>query len=284
MRGQALTELIFAHALMAGLGVALGLGAARLLRDRESRAARALPPIALLLLIAGLRLRDSLIFGPLVAAWPSALPLTDPTLPLTGLTLGSVWHRLPESRLRRVALSGSLALVALALILLPMLEPAPPGSPATQGRLCTQSDPSSCSAAAAATLLREHGLTMSERTMIPLCLTRRSGTTSLGVVRGLALATRGTPWRVEAGLRDTAGYDRIPCPALLTMRLPRFGDVDPRYERDWGWTRGTGHSVVLLDYRGDRVLMADPATGIEEWHVESIRVLWNGDLIRLVER
>ena len=122
--------------------------------------------------------------------------------------------------------------------------------------------------------------------MAALCLTRWKGTRPLGLYRGLKIKTRGTRWRVEAfetdldGLRSMTGS-----PAILSLGLDIDADVDPRYEREWGWRRGRGHSVVLYGFTsrgGARV--ADPKSGYQIWRVESLEVLWNGTGVRLVKR
>jgi len=65
--------------------------------------------------------------------------------------------------------------------------------------------------------------------------------------------------------------------------LGYFAEVDPRYEANWGWTRGTAHAVVFFGRaEGNLVEMGDPTVGRERWGRESIDVLWTGVGMRLV--
>jgi hypothetical protein len=70
---------------------------------------------------------------------------------------------------------------------------------------------------------------------------------------------------------------------LLLVRLPERGVVDPRYEREWGWTPGLGHAVVMYGFAGkDRVDIGDPSIGREQWTVDDLGTLWHGWGLRLV--
>ena len=152
--------------------------------------------------------------------------------------------------------------------------------------VCIQTTDASCSAASAATLLRAYGIPATEREMARLCLTRKWGTCNHGLYRGLMLKTAGTPYAVEV-FSWTLDELRLkpPGPVLLHVRLEKGARVDPRYARDWGWEPGVTHAVVLFDFLGNSLVeMGDPGVGREEWHVESLKVLWHGTGIRFVKR
>jgi hypothetical protein len=72
-------------------------------------------------------------------------------------------------------------------------------------------------------------------------------------------------------------------PVLLLVKLEHDADVDPRYQRDWGWTPGVGHAVVIFGRVGkDRLDVGDPSIGREQWLVRDLRVLWQGRGLPLV--
>jgi len=155
----------------------------------------------------------------------------------------------------------------------------------TEG-VCLQTSEASCSAAAAATLLRHHGIVTNEAEMMRLCLTRDSGTPSLGMYRGLKLKTRGTEWRVQV-IRGSPRelLDQLNSPVLLRMRLPR---EPSRVGQLLGWTGllpDPGHAVVLFEATDDGQLwVADPSTGKHRWRAEDFLPRWRGEGVRLVHR
>jgi len=119
--------------------------------------------------------------------------------------------------------------------------------------------------------------------MVDLCLTH-NGTPRLGLYRGLRLKTRGTPWRVEVFSGDVANLRARTAegPAILFVGLRRGQPVDPRYARDWGWTPGLRHVVVLFGFQERSFLdIGDPAAGRERWRSEALDVLWDGQALLL---
>ena len=122
--------------------------------------------------------------------------------------------------------------------------------------------------------------------MIPLCLTRRSGTLWWGLYRGLKLKTDGTPWDVRfirCSLDEV--LNRAHGPLILSVRLDDGPGVDPRYKNDWGWIPGVQHSVVYFQRKNENsVEMGDPANGRELWGVGSLKTLWHGDALEMVPR
>ncbi len=220
------------------------------------------------------------------------LPLADLVvlgnwIPLgAGLLGGLAWRNIPGGAVRR-----SLTIVPLACIALYAAYGRLPGSPPACGNawrngVCLQTTGSTCSAACAATVLKAHGIEATEAEMAALCLTRDSGTTPLGLFRGLKKKTAGTSWDVEA-FSWTAMDLRRPetAPAILDIRLSPKALKDPRYIRDWGWTPGTFHTVVFFGFSPDgKIEMGDPSVGREKWGEESLRTLWSGKGFRLVRR
>lgn len=150
--------------------------------------------------------------------------------------------------------------------------------------VCIQSSLVTCSAAAAATLLRAHGIRTTEAEMVGLCRVTSRGTDYLGLCRGLKLRTRGTQWRVRPVSGDLRAL-RDACsdgPVVLSVGLPGMGADDPRYETEWGWRRGQAHTVVLFGFgREGLVEIGDPAVGREHWSEEAVEVLWRGRGFRL---
>jgi hypothetical protein len=118
--------------------------------------------------------------------------------------------------------------------------------------------------------------------MIPLCLTDHDGTPTLGLYRGIKLMSNQNHRRVEVVDR---GFEKLlqddDWPVLMAVRLP-FGVDDPRFENEWGWIPGMGHSVVALG-RGpdDSFIIADPAVGLEAWSESTLKILWQGNGIRV---
>lgn len=206
-------------------------------------------------------------------------------LPLIGVLSALVCGRLRESRLRRRASTLLLFASALYATVQPVLGEAPACQNQWEGKVCLQTTRSTCSAAAAATLLRQFGVAAHEQEMADLCLTRH-GTTWKGIYRGLALKTSESPWDVEvfqASLADL--QSNLVGPAILNMELRSDAFADVRYQTEWGWIPGTPHSVVFLKVteRGG-FLMADPSVGQEEWSAEDVALLWTGEGMRLVPK
>ena len=209
--------------------------------------------------------------------------------PILLATAAGVLSRLPQvgHRRRLVYAAGLLGLAGFGVsqpMLLPVIRPAEVSPRWTPDGVAMQSHEYTCSAAAAATLLSIHDIRSDESEMTRLCLTDGRGTPSLGLWRGLCLATRPhgvTPRRVSvaAGTLMRSG----PHPAVVTVGLPP-GDVDPVYQRKYGWPPGLRHSVVLLGHRPDEGLVeiADPSIGKETWSEDDFRVLYRGEAIALV--
>ncbi|KAA5542596.1 peptidase C39 [Roseiconus nitratireducens] len=195
---------------------------------------------------------------------------------------------------RRAGLALALSLTAVVALFWPLLSillrPPPEGADHWDGPVALQTSWATCSPAAAATLLRGEGIPVSEREMIPLCLTDSAGTPTLGLYRGVKLIANRQSMDVrvvERSLQELIEQNRWP--VLIAVKLP-YGVSDPRYVEQWGWIPGMGHSVVIAGFDDGHsglddatFVVADPSTGLERWSIDDMRVLWHGDGIRLVD-
>jgi hypothetical protein len=206
-------------------------------------------------------------------------------LPLIGILAGLVWGRIRNSHIRRWISTTLLFVTALYATVEPVLGEAPTCRNQWEAGVCLQTTRSTCSAAAAATLLNRVGIPAAEQEMADLCLTRQ-GTTWKGIYRGLKLKTSDAPWEVEvfrASIDDLRSGQSGP--AILEVELRPDALVDICYQTEWGWIPGTPHSVVFLGMsaRGG-FLVADPSVGREEWTAQDLALLWTGAGMRLVPR
>lgn len=177
------------------------------------------------------------------------------------------------------------AMAWLQPLVLPILRPIAGGDSWAVGNVCIQSRTTTCSAAAAATLLKAHDIHVTEQELVELCLTDARGTPSLGLWRGLKLATQNTKLQPCV---ITSDIDQLlnegPWPCVLAVGLPRYR-VDPIYVDRYGWDPGFRHSVVLFGRKPDGYLdIGDPSIGRESWSEEDLRILWRGDGVYLSKR
>jgi ABC-type bacteriocin/lantibiotic exporter with double-glycine peptidase domain len=152
--------------------------------------------------------------------------------------------------------------------------------------VCLQSSEAGCGPACAASLLKFYYIESDEAEMATLCLSRNSGTRLYGLYRGLKIKTVKTQWDAEI---FTWTLDELRAkgtsPLILRVRLEKNAKVDPRYQNEWGWIPGVTHTVLFYGFKeNDKVEIGDPAVGREHWHVNSLKVLWHGQGIRLVPR
>ena len=219
----------------------------------------------------------------------SVVILGDWTPLLVAAAAGLAWGRMPGAARRRAVLLVPLAGLCLWRSYARLGQDLPPLNDDRWRRgVCLQTSDASCSAAAAATLLRERGIDATEAEMARLCLTRGAGTPMLGLYRGLKLKTAGTAYEVEPFHTDLTGLRSLAAdgPVILSVGLPRdTAGLDSRYERLWGWTPGVRHTVVLFGFaENSEVEIGDPAAGREHWSAADLPVLWGGDGLRLVRR
>lgn len=206
--------------------------------------------------------------------------------PLAGFLAGVAWKSMPGSLRRR----NLYAVVMLVISLIAMVEPVwgttPECNDAWDDFVCRQTSETSCSAAAASTLLRLHGIVSTEQEMAELCLTQSRGTSWQGLYRGLCLKTIGTDLEVEVlscSARDLVVLNKSPL--ILVVGIPKGVAVDPIYTEEYQWGVGDLHSVVFLGFERDgSARIADPEVGVETWSWEDLNVLVRGRAIRLVHR
>jgi hypothetical protein len=162
------------------------------------------------------------------------------------------------------------------------------GKPDATG-FCKQTTPDSCSAAAAATLLAQHGISTNEEEMAELCLTRRGfGTTPLGLYRGLTLKAAAKGLRpVPILANDVAELGRRNQPAITTVGLQRGAPPEVEAKMlEYGWGYDFRHDVVALtaDPAGAWIEVADPSYGKERWPTKDIEYIWDRWVLVLTTR
>ncbi len=149
-----------------------------------------------------------------------------------------------------------------------------------------QTMPTTCSPAAAATLLATHGIKTNEREMSWFCLTNPQGTSLLGLYRGLSKATASQGLHPAIHFLSLDELQQRPdlLPAVVSVQLNREADArEPRYRERWGWILGVRHSVTFLRFDGpEHVWVGDPGVGLERWRLTHTRDLWVGDVMSLV--
>lgn len=172
--------------------------------------------------------------------------------------------RLQNARFRRcvcwaLALAGPLfAFDSLALCFQPDYT-----MPARfdQAGVCRQGTDYSCGPAAAVTVARAAGKTISEGEMASLCLLRpRKGVTALELCRALNIALR--PTRQRATIR------RLRPDQIDGVRLPFLAEV-----RRGG---ASEHCVVVLEVRAGKLIVGDPAQGRYSTSREDFLSDWTG--------
>ena len=233
-----------------------------------------------------LLLRDSVLLVQLLPV--SAVPVAGDPLPVfgalfAGLVVGHAkvprWRRLPAAC---IAFAAGWYGPVQALTHRP-----PPTYAAWQDGVCLQTTFSTCSPAAAATLLSYHGVSASEAQLAELCLTTERGTHLTGLYRGLArLAPENHRVRVaELSVQQVMGRPDV-LPALVSLQLTEeIALRDSRFTEEWGWDVGVTHTVVLIGFPSDKlVAIADPGVGRETWTVRGLEELWTGEVIYLERR
>lgn len=273
--GLAVIAAVSAGMLFAGLALGRKLGP-------KAFASVALVVCAVVVLLATF-LTDHLLVARLLP-FSNVIVLGDWIPPAVALLAGLAWRRIPGRPWRRGLLVSALLLLCGFRSYGRLFAQPPPLEEKWKGGVCLQTSQASCSAAAAATLLKAHGVETGEAEMAGLCLTRPAGTPMHGLYRGLKLKGAGAGMGVQAFRVDLESLRREKRPVILSVRLEPDRGVDERYERLWGWTPGVSHTVVLFGFREDgKADIGDPAVGRENWRVEDLRVLWHGEGIRLTQ-
>ncbi|HWL08995.1 MAG TPA: hypothetical protein VNQ76_11340, partial [Planctomicrobium sp.] len=141
------------------------------------------------------------LFWARIVPHSAAIIYTNLAAVFAGFAAGSAWHMPGTPKWRRITIAVTLAGVALIAVLWPLLSialrPPPEGQDEWIGPVAMQTSWATCSPAAAATLLTAAGIPVSEREMIPLCLTDYDGTPTLGLYRGVKLVASRNNRQVE---------------------------------------------------------------------------------------
>ena len=285
--GRALVRLVMwdiqvAVALVLGVSALLGVGSYRFALRVSRRAAVGVSLVAVALLALNLAYFRNSLWPARWFPFSNMIILADPNPELTAIIAGAALALMPGGMARRLVLVVPLVALCLRASYAPLFESPPPLADRWRLGVCRQTSSASCAAASAATLLAQRGIEATEAGMARLCLTTANGTSSRGLFRGLKLKTAGTGLSVEAFFGDIEGLRAMREPVILTVRLENGANVDPRFQRDWGWAPGVAHNVVLLACaENDRFLIGDPAVGPEFWDRPALETLWHGEGIRL---
>ncbi len=221
----------------------------------------------------------------------SAVLLSNFTPILACFLAGFAWQipGVPSPR-GAVALSSMVLLGGVFLfapILRPVLMPIElePQS-RWRGDVCLQTHDASCGPAAAATLLRLHGIEADERTMASDCLTSGAGTEPLALYRGLGVQTRHTSLHPRLASRRPEDWSRLDQYPVLAMVTPPAAQTVPPSRsgqlRQLLGRSSEGHAVVVLEQlaNGD-YLIADPASGKRIWDPYLMSHFFSGQAIYL---
>lgn len=215
--------------------------------------------------------------------WPDVVFVSELFVPLALLvaTSAALAQERRAARVRTLLLAVPLVGAAWAATTLPLRAPdlrALDAPPRVKAGVVLQSAPSSCAAAAAATLLRALGVDpqATERDLAVACLTRPDrGTRDLGLFRGLARACPGRRVRFVAPAR--VEDLRAPCLVFCGLDPARVQEPLRAVLRDQaGWTEGVSHAVVLFAAHADTVELGDPRFGRERWPRAHFDALWSG--------
>jgi len=206
-------------------------------------------------------------------------------LPLFGALYAGVCvgaSQIPQYR--RFVFSASLLLLGAFSLIRPLTGVAPDclDSP-SDAQLLAQTTGSTCSAACAASLLRLHGIEVTEGEMAELCLTRQ-GTHWLGLYRGLKLKVAGTG--LDVRVRRMQGHElgfALDSQGILSLSF--HGRASGRGEMETAFSDQHGHSVLCLGGSGTgRVDVFDPSPnfGFERWGQLHLREVRDSVLLQLV--
>ncbi|MEL6895047.1 MAG: peptidase C39 [Planctomycetota bacterium] len=281
-----MTDIWLAVAVVLGVALALGSTLGRIAIRNIGRWATGLFALTLMTMVLTLLMTWGRLY------WARWLPVSAAIIytnvavyfgaAAAGLSLGL--EKIPLTR--RVGTCVLLCLVVVLMSTWPLvsivIRPPMPGQDVWNGPVAMQTGPTTCSPAAAATLFAAEGIRTSEKEMVSLCLTDRSGTPTLGMYRGVKLMAKRHGKSVEI-LPPTVPQllSQNDWPVYLAVRLP-YGIEDRRYKDEWGWIPGQGHSVVMLGTDGpDFAIIGDPSIGPERWSIDDLHVLWQGEGMRV---
>lgn len=244
----------------------------------------------LLMVLAIVAMVPYVIWGRESLGWARLLPYSNliilsnlfpEFLAVMAAELWVLWPQYPQRRISSVIL---FSLFSVLLMCQPALRVPPKCKDVWLGLVCMQTDYSTCSPAAAATLLDHYEIKTTEQEMARLCLTDHKGSLWMGIFRGLLLKTQDLGYQVEVGHYTLEQLRSMPGPFLLRCGLDVGADVDPSYIDSWGWEPGQQHTVVLYDFLPNgKGMIGDPSVGLEFWTAQDLGVLWHGQTMRLVK-
>jgi len=203
---------------------------------------------------------------------------------LSALLIGVIWQSKNIPRWRRIILVTAVIILAFRVSFNIITVQTPDCWEVWDEQVCLQTSQSTCSAAAAATLLEHYGIKSSEGEMARLSLTGEWGTCLHGLYRGLRIKTKKTPFHVSVRAADVDNLqNKVTLPVILNVRLDkRVAEKDPRYANEWGWQLGVIHTVVLFRFAENGLVeIGDPGTGREFWDIQALQDLWYGEYISL---
>jgi len=225
-------------------------------------------------------------------------PILTLLLPHTALIVLANWHSVLGcffagmyltadcvSRCRRLLIGSGTAALSCYAIVAPLVgQPPRCAETFSQAPLVKQSTPFTCSPAAAASLLRLHGIQVTEAEMARLCLTRH-GTHWMGLYRGLKVKTKDSMWNVAAETYSAQAArelgERL---AILSVNMNTKQSGSPL---EHGFNENSGHSVVALgahEHMGLMVFDPAPNYGIEAWNDSMLNRISDGVILTLVPR
>lgn len=287
-----MSDLITAVIIVVALSLCILLGTVRLTRPLAKGTTTLIGMVAGVLLLFYL----TCLWGqPRLAKllpYPSLVVLGNWFPFAAAFLAGITWTHGYGSNRRRVLFGTACFGVALYSTIEPLL-----GSPPhcidhwSDDGFCQQTTLQTCSAAAAATLLRKYDIDATEAEMTRLCLTRgfngvmQEGTNWLGLYRGLKLKTAGHRLNVEVFDESFDDFVRnFSAPTIAFVGIPKDGRIPASFTEESGWMPGVRHSVVLLTKLPSEIfVVADPAaTKFEFWTIDDLRYLWLGRGVRLM--
>lgn len=202
--------------------------------------------------------------------------------------VGFGWELLGPNRWRRLLVSMPLVGIAtFASFRMFVDRRAPTQFDYRSGGWVLQTTQASCSPSSAANLLKHYDIAADESEMVDRCLTTYRGTTRLGLFRGLKRKLAGTRYDVRPIWCDVDSLLNRTEPAIIFVELKTSEGIDPRYVSKWGWRVGLKHVVVYLGRNPENereVHIVDPAVGPENWPIDSLRLLFQGEAVEIVSR
>lgn len=287
-------DLRLAIVLMALLSVAVFFGVNRLSRGLGPRWLDALAVVIVLLIALYVRWVWGELWIVEYIPLASVIVLSNWFPLLLGALAAVLWLRMrPHPLWRRIPVQALLIGVTVwSVIYVIPRNPPECGNewidlrPYSPYRICRQTTPWTCSAAASATILEALGINATEAEMARLCLTRH-GTSWLGMYHGLKIKLQGSGYAPVFfdGTVDDLDAITDDHPALLCCQLTTdVAAENPAYANDHGWIPGVAHSVVCFGMRGPVVVIGDPSQReLEHWNLETLGDLWTGSGLRITE-